>query len=111
MAEQQKKLGKFQDKFLVCRNKAENDDMWNSTDPAWLGRASMSKRHRLLILKDLRWEWFNCLTFGLLNNLDMALTHLYDLKAAAKLWVKAQPDWPPWGKVGLYVHPYSLCHV
>ena len=36
-----------------------------SDDKEWVGKASMSKRHRFLLTKDLSWWKFNALTFGM----------------------------------------------
>jgi hypothetical protein len=53
MVQEQAKLGKFQDRYVVACNRPESDEMWNSSEPAWLGKASMSKRHRFLVIKKL----------------------------------------------------------
>merc|ERR1719203_72456 len=62
---EQKALGKFQDNFVICCNRPENDEHWDSEDPEWVGRASMSLHHRFLTTKDPHWQWFNSLVFGL----------------------------------------------
>ena len=43
---------------------ARADKHWDSRDEAWLGKASLS-RHRFLLLRELKWGWFNALVFGL----------------------------------------------
>ena len=52
-------------RFVVCCNRPEADAQWESSEEEWVGKASMAKRHRFLTTTDLRWEWFNVLTFGL----------------------------------------------
>merc|ERR1719277_1807990 len=65
MESEQKALGEFASRFVICRNKPENDLYWDTQDPVWLGKVSMSRRHRFLTTKNLHWEWFNPLVFGL----------------------------------------------
>ena len=36
----------YAEQFMVARNMPANDASWNSDDPAHVGKASMSKRHR-----------------------------------------------------------------
>lgn len=111
MAEEQPKLGEFSEQFMLACNRSENDDNWASTDPSWIGKASMSKRHRFLIQKDLAWEWFNVLTFGLVSGLDAGIKMLKDLKTAALLWASLQTDWPPIERIGLFVQVYAITGV
>lgn len=109
MQPEQAKLGKFQDKFMVACNRREDDEMWNSCLPAWVGKASMSKRHRFLTMKGLHWEWFNVLSFGLVSGLHEGLRMLRDMKEAAYQWARTQGEWS--GNVGLYVHVYPYNSV
>mmetsp|Transcript_146609 Transcript_146609/g.372033 ORF Transcript_146609/g.372033 Transcript_146609/m.372033 type:complete len:916 (+) Transcript_146609:162-2909(+) len=111
MVEEQPKLGEFQKHFMIVCNRAECDEMWESRDPTWMGKASMSKRHRMLILKDLHWEWFNALTFGIVTDLEAGIAKLKDMREAAHLWVRAQSDWPSIDRVGLFMHIYAHCSV
>jgi len=112
MAEEQPKLGRFRDKFMVVCNRPECDEQWESSDPMWCGKASMSKNHRMLILKDLHWEWFNALTFGYVSGLKAGIALLKDAREAAHLWVSAGGEaWPPLDRVGLFVQVYSHCSI
>mmetsp|Transcript_95566 Transcript_95566/g.270374 ORF Transcript_95566/g.270374 Transcript_95566/m.270374 type:complete len:886 (+) Transcript_95566:109-2766(+) len=111
MASEQLKLKHFQDRYVIVCNQAEADDHWDCQDPAWIGKASMSKRHVLLVLKDLHWEWFNVLTFGLASNLPAGLAMLEEMREAAHLWTSESPDWPPQERVGLYLQTYAHCTV
>lgn len=111
MAAEQQKMGRFEGQFIIVRNRPECDEMWESADPTWMGKASMSKRHRMLILKDLHWEWFNALAFGLVSGLDMGLAKLRDMREAVRLWLSAQEEWPAMERVGLFVHIYPHCSV
>merc|ERR1719210_2897761 len=63
--DEQRALGEFKDRFCICRNRPENDEHWDSQDPDWVGKASMSRRHRFLTTRNLHWSWFNALAFGL----------------------------------------------
>jgi len=109
MIKEQAKLGRFQKKFLLACNRPEAEDHWYSTEPAWLGKASMSQRHRFLVIRNLHWEWFNVLTFGFVSGLHEALRVLRDMKEAALLWVRAQTDWSE--QVGLFLHVHSHSSV
>merc|ERR1711920_33739 len=82
MVEAQSYLGKYQDEFAVACNRPECNDNWNNSSPAWVGKASMSKRHTLLIVKNLHWEWFNVITFGLISDLGAAYAKLNAMKEA-----------------------------
>jgi len=109
MAQEQAKLGKFQHRFMVACNSPEGNEKWDSIDPAWLGKVSMSKRHRYLLLKNQHWEWFNVLTFGLVTGVQEGLSMLRDMKEAALLWVRSQSDWSE--NVGLFLHVHAHCLV
>ena len=51
-------LGEYSQRFMICRNRPENDEHWDSEDPEWVGKASMSIRHRFLTTRNLHWSWF-----------------------------------------------------
>jgi len=68
----------YEKRFIIARNRPENDKHWESKEPEWLGKSSMGKRHRFMIIRDLQpgeaaspdrmdlnWLWFNALTMGL----------------------------------------------
>jgi tetratricopeptide (TPR) repeat protein len=114
MAAAQERLGKFRDRYVVACNRPECDDMWNNSDPTWMGKASMSRRHRMLTTKDLHWEWFNILTFGLVSGLDEAIKRLVEMREAALHWVAASRQdegWPQADRIGLFVHVYGHASV
>merc|ERR1711871_1205447 len=104
MVNEQVKLGPFQDRYAIACNRPDCDKNWDSAHPAWLGKASMSKHHALLIVKDLHWEWFNVLTFGLVSCLENGVTKLEEMKAAALLWANATEGWPASERIGLFLH-------
>ena len=55
------------ERFLLACNRKENDEHWASDDRQWVGRASMSERHRFLLLKPpagLDFDHFNVLVMG-----------------------------------------------
>merc|ERR1711959_280908 len=111
MASEQEKLGPYQDRYIIACNRPECDEMWASTDSTWVGKASMSKRHRFLTTKDLHWQWFNVLTFGLLpaslggTTPTEALRKLEEMKAAALTYVSNIGGWS--GNTGLFFHVFG----
>ena len=50
---------------IIANNLPANDAHWDSDDPGWVGKASMSNLHWFLIRRNLRWRWFNALIFHL----------------------------------------------
>ena len=85
-------------------------------DPAQAGKSSMSARHRFLTVKNLNWQWFNILTFGLGDNsgggsahtrLVSAITKLKRMKQAAHQFTTATEAWSPVDNVGLFFHVYG----
>lgn len=109
-------LGKYKDRFVVCRNLPANDDAWDSPDPEWLGKASMSRRHRFLTTRDLHWRWFNVLVFGAVEAdaeagsqkaLQEAVEELEALRAAALAVAAGTLGWPKPENVGLYLHVFG----
>jgi hypothetical protein len=97
-------------RFMVARNIPANDKNWNSSAPEHVGKASMSKRHRFMIIKkpndvmetraghppapkDARmtyfWTWFNVLTMGLVDGFKEFDT-AYDEDAVRKM--EADPE-------------------
>mmetsp|Transcript_111803 Transcript_111803/g.315805 ORF Transcript_111803/g.315805 Transcript_111803/m.315805 type:complete len:722 (-) Transcript_111803:60-2225(-) len=115
MEKEQEYLGPFADTFMVCCNRPENDEHWDSEDPAWIGKASMSRKHRFLIIKDLHWQWFNPLSFGLVASGDggasisEAIAMVNAMKEAALHYATAHPRWSQ--KIGLFFHVFGHCSV
>jgi len=101
----QRGLKEFKGSFMIATNRPEADDKWNSRDQVWLGKASMSKRHVFLLVKDLHWEWFNILTFGLESGVQNGLDKLNRMKEAVKLWASAQPEWS--SNIGMFFHVHA----
>lgn len=49
--------------FAFFKNRPDNDIHWESTDPEWIGRASMSAFHRFIVPTDMSdWRLFNAVT-------------------------------------------------
>ena len=46
-------------------HRVDNDMMWASEDPNWVGRASMSQHHRFLVLRDQSFWTSNIAFMGL----------------------------------------------
>mmetsp|Transcript_12789 Transcript_12789/g.22637 ORF Transcript_12789/g.22637 Transcript_12789/m.22637 type:complete len:722 (-) Transcript_12789:17-2182(-) len=111
MEAEQAYLGDFQDFFVIACNRPENDEHWDSEDPEWVSKASMSKRHRFLIMKDMHWQWFNALGFGLVPQsrggvgLGPAITMVEKMKEAALTYTSKAPGWS--GHTGLFFHVFG----
>jgi len=107
----QEYLQEFKDHFIICSNLPANDEHWDSDDKEWVGKASMSKRHRFLTLKDLHWQWFNVLGFGLLPEskggagLGRSVALVEVMKAAALRYTSLCPGWSD--RVGLFFHVFG----
>jgi len=108
MASTQCHLRHFADRYLVASNRPECDENWDSTSLVWVGKASMSKVHKLLLMKDLYWEWFNVLTYGMVSDLDKGIEKLKEIREAALLWVRESygDDWPE-KHIGLYLQIHA----
>lgn len=96
--------------FVAAYNRRDCDDNWDNESPEWVGRASMSRRHRLLLLDDPDWTTFNALTLGMgaaeeCSGLRAAVATLEAMKAAAFALAANEPDWPQ-ESVGLYFHVF-----
>ena len=102
------KNSEFSNKFIIGCNLLENDIHWN--DPNWNGRASMSKYHRFLVLKDLSFWWFNILVFGIndKSQLQKAIELVKYMQKAAQFFAK-QNNWS--NNLGLYFHVYGFNSV
>merc|ERR1719387_2458773 len=109
MTAEQELLEGFQEKFMVACNRPECDEHWESLDPEWVGKASMSKNHRFLITKDLFWGWFNVLVFGLQGNLREAVEFVEGAEKAARLYVQKKEGWSQ--NVDFYFHVYAHSSV
>lgn len=87
-------------KYMVARNRPELDAAWGAPNAVALG-ASMSERHRFLLLRDLDWRTFNVLTFPAEQKyIDL----LRDMRDCAMAYAHAEN--PAWTNVGLYFHCY-----
>ena len=64
----------LRDKFLVCTNRKEADNQWESSAPGVVGKASMSKRHIFITTKNLSWRRFNVLVCGMFGDVCAATT-------------------------------------
>ena len=99
-------LGGAAARFMLASNRLENDEYWASDSPEWVGKASMSERHRFMTTRDLSWEWFNVLSFGLVGTpaaLREAIQTLEAMRDAAKTFTRTQPGWSP-TECGMYFH-------
>ena len=68
----------------------------------------------MLTTKDLHWEWFNVLTFGLVSGLEEAIRRLEEMRKAALFFVAASRDadgWPCAKHVGLFLHVFAHSSV
>ena len=110
MEKENENLGAAGSRFAVCSNLPANDAQWESADPEWVGKASMAKRHRFLSSKDLSWEWFNVLAFGLdgsVAELSRAIECLEAMQSAAEAFASATDEWSAEpSHLGLFLHSY-----
>lgn len=111
MDAEQALLGEYEGRFMVCSNKPVCDAHWDSNDPDWVGKASMSRRHRFLTTRDIHWQWFNALVFGLVapedggTTLMQASAEVEAMKSAAIEYCAAAGGWST--NIGLYVHVFG----
>mmetsp|Transcript_93034 Transcript_93034/g.207885 ORF Transcript_93034/g.207885 Transcript_93034/m.207885 type:complete len:360 (+) Transcript_93034:61-1140(+) len=116
--DKQEHLGPFKDRYMIATNRPENDAHWDSEDPAWIGRASVSKRHRFLIRRDLHWRWFNSLVFGMIDSNGAigdssycspdAVAEVECMKNAALMYVENARESEGWSRnLGLFYHVYG----
>ena len=101
-------LGKDHTRFIFAwgeQDRIDVDRNWESSAIEWVGKASWSKRHRFMTVRDLDWRWFNVLTVGTRGRDDLiaAIRDLEDMVAAAKAFAARDPDWT---EVGLFFHVY-----
>jgi len=104
-------LGEYGSRFVIAHNKPESEDMWSSSDPSWIGKASMSKNHRFMAFKDLRWEFCNILAVGIDSGSAHGLAKLQDMKKAAVHWVQHAPGWSPPEKTAFLLAVWPLTGV
>mmetsp|Transcript_70469 Transcript_70469/g.158377 ORF Transcript_70469/g.158377 Transcript_70469/m.158377 type:complete len:391 (-) Transcript_70469:51-1223(-) len=116
--DKQEALGEFRKRFMIASNKPENDAHWDSDDPKWVGRSSMSKRHRFLIRRDWHWRWFNALVFGMMHDDGTlvapndcsadAVSEVKLMRRAALHYVDTARPFEHWSdNVGLFFHVYG----
>jgi len=111
MEHEQTHLGEYQESFMICCNRPECDEHWDSEEAEWVGKASMSRRHRFLIKKDLHWQWFNAIAFGLVPtsdggvSIEEALVEVERMKAAALMYASRVGGWSD--KIGLFFHVFG----
>ena len=97
---------------MIACNRPENDEHWESADAEWVGKASMGKRHRFMLVRDLSWSCFNVLTFGMEEDvieLRASVAMLEEMEAAAFDFAANTEGWS--GSVGLYFHVYGHASV
>ena len=73
------------ERYVLCCNRPENDAHWASDAPEWLGKASMSQRHRFMTVRTLEWTYFNALTLGIRGGEELrrAIETLEEMRAVA----------------------------
>ena len=112
MAASNSLLGEAGTRWLVACNRKENDEHYQSSAPEWVGKASMSARHRFLTVRDLDWRWFNVLTIGIGGGagenprndaLRQAIARLEDMLITARAFAEAE-GWS--SHLGLYFHVF-----
>ena len=96
--------------FVAAYNRPDLDEHWESEASDWVGRASMARRHRMLLLDEADWTYFNVLTFGMgapdpATALRRCISTLQAMRAAALMIAAHEGDWEP-AAVGLYFHVF-----
>ncbi|OHE73303.1 MAG: hypothetical protein A2007_01255 [Verrucomicrobia bacterium GWC2_42_7] len=106
-----------QKRYLLAGNKPELDENWNSTEAAYLGKASMSKMHKFLIPRNPGWHTFNILTFGLkgdnydIKTLQEDIRLLQDMKRTAIAYAQKKDPTLTEENIILCFHVYPLNSV
>jgi hypothetical protein len=107
-------LGEYSNAYMVVSNRPECDENYDSAEKEWLGRASMSKHHRFLVTKDLHWQWFNVLVFGMVCEKDpsgaslrKAIEQLENMIKAARKFARNARKFLKWStNIGFFFHVY-----
>lgn len=113
MENDQEALGPYKAKFYLCANGRQDDENWSTIGADYLPRASMSRRHRFITVKDFHWQWFNPLIYGLVPasdggvSIDNALATAIEIKEAAIHYAKNMGGWSE--KVGVFAHLFGHC--
>lgn len=63
-----KQISKSKDDHILFSNLPDKDENWMSDSPEYIGRASMSKTHKLLVIKDFSISNFNVIFLGIEND-------------------------------------------
>jgi hypothetical protein len=94
-------------KYVLFQNKTENDEHWENSNDEWLGKASMSKKHKMLCPVYDHWSNFNVLTLGMSEEfgLKKAIEELNDMEMISIDYTKER-GWS--NNVGLYFHCYPF---
>ena len=102
--------------ILLCvQHVTGSEDInWDNPDMKWVKTSSMARLHRFLTTRDLHYQWFNPLIFGLVPPDDdgvtarSALAEVEQMKSAALLFAK-NAGWSD--KVGLFVNVFGHNNV
>lgn len=91
---------------IFVPNLKVNDDHWDSDDPAWIGKASMSKFHKFMLPKTLDWYTFNILTLGIVPGTEIEAVNLLNYMETQSLKYAYDMEGLLPHEVGLYFHCY-----
>ena len=85
---------RFYEQCVVLQNRADNNAHWQSEDPAWVGKASMSKLHFFVVPPlDLEAKWEQMFNVVSLPNTPETIQMLERMQKAAVGYVKSEhPD-------------------
>lgn len=98
------------DSYIIVQNLEQANREWMSADVKWLGKASMSKRHKFLVPTNLRWSTFNILTFGMDSDFDnMKCIELLNEMENVALKYTSNYKWSD--NIGLFFHCYPFNSV
>jgi hypothetical protein len=90
--------------FMVVSNRKSHDI--NYDKPELVKKASMSKYHKFITIKNLNWKYFNISTFEA-NEFNLNL--LIELKKQSIEYTKRNEGWSD--NIGLYFHPFGFNSV
>ena len=97
-------------RYTLACNRPENDEHWHSSEPEWVGKASMSEFHRFVLIDDLDWRGFNALTMGLEGGLQLDL-HLLVLREMKEIGEELMEAEGRQGAAGFFLHCFPFNSV
>jgi len=103
-------LGAYADRFIISCEPPDSDAHWSSNEAERVGKA-MLQHHRVMLVRDPSWDFFNVAAFGLesAKRLIAAVEMLEAMEDAALTYASKMLGWS--SNVGLYFHVYGHTSV